>query len=183
MEVRTGLEGYSVGTRWELCSTVLRQSSGGTPGYSGGLARTPERARAVLLRVARLSGKRDALLRTRTSVLSHTWARTRLCTHALRTFVCVAVSPSWDGQVFLALLRTDTYFLRFISLGKSLCGCVCVSLPRRLRVPSVVRPRGRRRDVDTRGRQRAVGWPIFAHVCDRRRRHLRHRRQKKLRQQ
>ena len=44
-------------------------------------------------------------------------------------------------------------------------------------VPSVGRPRGRRRNVDTRDRQRAVGWPILPHDRDRCcRRHLRPRR-------
>jgi hypothetical protein len=70
--------------------------------------------------------ERETFFSARAQALAH--MDTRLCTHAFRTFICVAVSPSWDGQVFLALLRTDTYVVHFISLGKSLCGCVCVSL-------------------------------------------------------
>jgi hypothetical protein len=56
--------------------------------------------------------------------------------------------------------------------NSSVDGNVCFAL-----MPSVGRRRGRRRNLGTRDRGCAVGWPIWAHVGGRRRRrHLRHRR-------
>ncbi len=119
---------------------------------------------------------------THTQACARARAHTYMCTYV---YVHVDIyTYTYINNVCVCVIHIHIYSACVCVCPAGLCGLSCGTArpatgrrPRvRLRVPTVARPLGRRRDVDTRDRQRAVGCARRAHERGgRRRRDLRHR--------